>query len=70
MRCATGYDGGMSATTEALLEEIKQAETALKEAETTGDLEATGVLKQTLGELRARFNKAHLALNEGKVIRG
>lgn len=61
----------MSATTELLLEQIKNTEVALKRSLLSGDESTTLVLKQKLQDLQNKFNASNDALNEGKgVLKG
>lgn len=59
----------MSATTERLLEQIKQAEHSLAEARALGQDPANiTTLEVNLTTLRARLSQANEALTEGKQI--
>ena len=60
--------GNMSATTEKLLEDIKQTEANLFSCQQSRN--SSGVLRLTeeLTELRLRFNRANQALNENKQV--
>ena len=61
----------MSATTEALLEQIKATEDGIAAAQTTGDGATLVALRKKLIELHAQFNASSSALNEGKgVLKG
>ena len=56
----------MSATTELLLEQIRQQEDAIRAAAETGH--DTKSMREELGRLKKRLAQASEALNEGKQI--
>lgn len=58
----------MSATTEMLLEQIKEAEAALDAARTAGDSVALVRLQENIRGLRMRFMQSSQALNEGRTV--
>jgi hypothetical protein len=58
----------MSATTEKLLEDIKQAEANLFSCQQSGNSAGALRLTEELVELRLRLKKANQALNENKQV--
>lgn len=65
----TCYIGGMSATTEKLLEEIARTEHALAECRVIGNDGGVERLTIVLKALHEQLHKANDALNEG-VLKG
>lgn len=69
--CYNSIEVNMSATTEALLEQIKATEDGIVAAQSTGDGASLVVLRKKLIELHGQFNASSSALNEGKgVLKG
>jgi len=58
----------MSATTESLLEEIKNTEATLATCNASGDGTGAAVAVATLKKLRRQLSKASEALTEGKTL--
>lgn len=56
----------MTASTELLLEQIKEQEDAIKAAAESGH--DTKTMREELGRLRTQFLVQHKALNEGKKL--